>query len=218
MRTLFVSSGKGAGGLLASTLLALSASTVSHATTWIYGTPATTVAPGWWYGFQAWAKDNDNRVVTYGIVNKPSWASFDAKYGHLYGAPTTANIGTYSNIKVYATDGVSTAVLPAFNITVTGSKPTPPTPTPTTGSATLNWHPPTQNTDGTSLTNLAGYTIHYGTNASSLGSSVQLTNPGLTSYQIDGLNTGSTYYFAVTANNSGGSSSALSSEVSKTIK
>lgn len=227
-----LSSGKSAGGLLASTLLAISAATTSHATTWIYGTPITSVAENRWYGFQAWAKDNDSRTVTYGIRNKPSWATFDTKYGHLYGVPTAANVGTYSNIRVYATDGVSWAALPAFSITVTGTTSsggttTPPTgsgssgggtTTPTTGSATINWQPPTENTNGTTLTNLAGYTIRYGTSSSSLSSTANVTNPGLTSYQIDGLTSGATYYFAIAAYNSSGTSSALSSQVSKTIK
>lgn len=219
MRTLFAFSGKVAGGLVASSLLAMSA----HATTWIYGTPTTSVKENYWYGFQSWSKDNDGKAITYGIKNKPSWASFDTKYGHLYGIPAAANVGTYSNIVIYATDGVSSASLPAFSITVTG-KPasgggttTPPPPTATTGSATINWLPPTQNTDGSTITNLSGYTIHYGTTASSLTSSVQVANPGLTSYQIDGLSSGQTYYFAVSAYNSAGQASALSNEASKAI-
>lgn len=31
------------------------------------------------------------------------------------------------------------------------------------GSATLSWTPPTKNTDGSRLTDLAGYKIYYGT-------------------------------------------------------
>jgi len=44
-----------------------------------------------------------------------------------------------------------------------------------------------------------------------------VANPGLASYQIDGLPAG-TYYFAVAAYNSSGVTSSLSSLVSKTIK
>lgn len=217
MRTLFVFS-KTAGGLLASAVLAMSLSTVSHATTTITGTPATSVAVNGWYGFQSWATDNDGRAVTYSIKNKPAWATFDAKYGHLYGIPTSAYVGTYSSIVITASDGLSTASLPAFSITVKGtaSGSTGGTTT-TTGSALVQWHPPTQNTNGSTVTNLAGYTIKYGTNASSLSSSVKVANPGLSSYQIDGLPAG-TYYFGVVAYNSTGQTSSLSSLVSKTIK
>ena len=110
-----------AGGVLASAVLAMSFSTVTHAATTISGTPATSVAANRYYGFQSWATDNTGRPVTYGIRNKPAWATFDTKYGHLYGVPTSASVGVYQNIIVYATDGLSTAYLSPFNITVTGT-------------------------------------------------------------------------------------------------
>jgi putative Ig domain-containing protein/fibronectin type III domain protein len=223
MRTLFSFSGKTAGGLLASAVLAMSLSTVSHATTYIYGTPAKSVKANSYYGFQSWATDNDHRAVTYSIKNKPSWATFDTRYGHLYGIPTSSNVGTYSNIVISASDGLSSAALPAFSISVTGTATTSTGGTTggggtsTSGSALVQWHPPTTNTNGTTLTNLAGYTIRYGTNASTLSSTVKVANPGLSSYQIDGLSAG-TYYFAVSAYNSSGQTSSLSSLVAKTIK
>jgi hypothetical protein len=224
MRTLFAFSGKTAGGLLASAVLAMSLSSVSHATTTISGTPSTSVAANRYYGFQSWATDNDGRTVFYSIQNKPSWATFDTKYGHLYGVPTSANVGTYSNIIISASDGLSAAHLAPFSITVTGTASSGGGGgtgggggSTTTGSATLHWTPPTANTNGSTLTNLAGYTISYGTNSASLSSTVKVTNAGLTSYQIDGLTSG-TYYFAVAAYSSSGQTSALSNKVSKTIK
>ncbi len=217
MRTPFAFFGKTGGGLLASAVLAMSLSTVSHATTTISGTPRTSVAANGWYGFQSWATDNDGRAVTYSIKNKPAWATFDTKYGHLYGIPTSASVGTYASIVISASDGLSSASLPAFSITVTGTASGTTSSTTSTGSAMLQWHPPTQNTNGSTLTNLAGYTIKYGTNASSLSSTVKLTNPGLTSYQIDGLAAG-TYYFAIAAYNSSGATSSLSSLVTKIVK
>ena len=222
MRTPLLTSGKAGGGLLAGAVLALSFATVTHASTTISGTPATSVAATRYYGFQSWATDTDHLAVTYSIANKPSWATFDTKYGHLYGVPTAANVGTYSNIVISASDGVSKASLPAFSITVTGTGSSSGSgssggTTTTTGAATVNWHPPTQNTNGSTITNLAGYTIFYGTNKSDLTSSVKVTNPGLTSYVVENLAAG-TYYFGVTAYNSAGGSSAVSSIVSKTIK
>jgi hypothetical protein len=216
MRTLFAFSGKTAGGLLASTLLAVSVSTVTHASTSIFGTPTTSVAENRWYGFQSWATDTDGRGVTYSIKNKPAWASFDTRYGHLYGVPPAASVGTYSDIVISATDGISSASLPPFAITVTGTGVTG-SGTGTTGSATVHWTPPTQNTNGSVLTNLAGYVINYGTNVNSLSSTVKVSNPGLTSYTIDGLAAG-TYYFTVEAYNSAGETSSASSKVSKSVK
>jgi hypothetical protein len=213
MRTPFAISGKTAAGLLAGALLATS---IAHATTYIYGTPTTSVAENRWYGFQSWATDNTGRTVTYSIKNKPVWASFDTRYGHLYGIPTAANVGTYGNIVISATDGLTTASLPAFAVTVTGTG-TSTSGTGTTGAATVHWTPPTQNTNGTTLTNLAGYIISYGTNSSSLTSSVKVANAGLTSYQISNLAAG-TYYFAVSAYNTTGQTSSMSAKVSKTVQ
>lgn len=90
--------------------------------------------------------------------------------------------------------------------------------TPTTGSATLSWTPPTENTDGSSLgTDLSGYKIYYGTTQSSLDTSIELTNSGLTEYVIDNLTAGTTYYFAITAVNDSSIESAYSNIVSKNI-
>ena len=54
-----------------------------------------------------------------------------------------------------------------------------------TGSATLSWTPPTTNTDGSPLTNLAGYKIYWGTSQGTYPNSVTLNNPGLTSYVVE---------------------------------
>jgi hypothetical protein len=91
-----------------------------------------------------------------------------------------------------------------------------PTPPPTTGSATLSWVAPTTNTDGSPLTSLAGYTIYYGTNASALNQSVQITNPATVSYVFSSLSAG-TWYFSIAADSNSGTESALTGAVSKTI-
>ena len=84
------------------------------------------------------------------------------------------------------------------------------------GSATLSWTAPTQNSDGTPLTNLAGYTISYGTSASALTQTIQLADPTATNYVVPSLGA-ATYYFAVAAYSSLGFESANSTVVSKTI-
>ena len=84
------------------------------------------------------------------------------------------------------------------------------------GSATLDWMPPTANSDGTVLTNLAGYTVYYGTSPSTLTESVKITNPGLASYTMSNLPSG-TWYFAVTSYSSEGIESTRSGVVSATI-
>ena len=76
---------------------------------------------------------------------------------------------------------------------------------------------PTKNTDGTALTNLAGYRVHYGTSAGSYTNSVQLPNKSLTSVVIEDL-TPARWYFAVKAYNTSGVESTFSGSVSKLIE
>ena len=173
----------------------------------ITGAPGGSVVAGTAYSFQPSASDPSGKPLTFSISGKPSWASFDASTGLLSGTPSAAQVGSYANIVISASDGVATASLPAFTIGVSAVA---------MGSATLSWVPPTQNADGTALTTLAGYRIYYGTNPSNLTTSIQLANPGITSYVVGNLASG-TYYFAITAYNAAGTESALSAEGSKTL-
>jgi hypothetical protein len=196
-------------GNLTATLPAFSINvtgTVNRAPT-ISGTPATTVSSGAAYNFQPTGSDPDGNRLTYSIANAPSWATFDTATGRLSGTPTAANAGTYSNIVISVSDGALSASLPAFAITVVQAS---------TGSATLSWTPPTQNTDGSALTDLAGYRIVYGRTATALDQTVQVANAGTARYTITGLTSG-TWYFRVKAYNSAGAESDVSNAGSKTI-
>jgi hypothetical protein len=92
----------------------------------------------------------------------------------------------------------------------------PPPPPVTLGNATLSWYPPTERTDGSPLNALKGYRIVYGLRSRMYDYSIELTNPGLTRYVIDGLTTG-TWYFAIIAIDAQGLESAPSAEARKTI-
>ena len=88
----------------------------------------------------------------------------------------------------------------------------------TNGAVTLNWLPPTQNTNGSPLTNLAGYKIYYGTSPGQVYSnSVSIQNPGLSSYVIENLSNNTTYYFVITSVNGFSIESAYSNMASKNI-
>jgi hypothetical protein len=139
------------------------------------------------------------------VQNKPAWATFSTTTGRLSGTPTTG--GTFGNIVISVSDGKDTASLPAFSIAVSQ---------PTTGSVTLSWTPPTENSDGTALTNLAGFRIQYGTSATALTQTVDIANPGMATYVVTGLSSGS-WYFAVRAYTSSGAESANSNVASKSI-
>jgi hypothetical protein len=147
--------------------------------------------------------------LTYSVTNLPPWASFDPALGSLSGTPTASSVGTYSGIVIRASNGSTNVVLPTFAITVmqTGTN---------IGSASLSWTPPTQNTDGTQIANLAGYNIYYGPSASAMTNKIAVTNPGLTAFTVADLASG-THYFGITAYTAGGVESGLSSVGSKTI-
>lgn len=90
------------------------------------------------------------------------------------------------------------------------------TPPVSTGSATLTWKAPTTNTNGSALTDLAGYHIHYGTSASAMTQTVNVPNASTTTYGISNLSAG-TWYFGVSAYTNTGLESAMSTVGSKTI-
>lgn len=84
------------------------------------------------------------------------------------------------------------------------------------GQVVLTWDPTTTNTDGTPLTDLAGFKIYYGTSSGAYGASQDVgTIP--TSYTVANLPENVMYYFAVTAYNATGNESAFSNEVFKVI-
>lgn len=88
------------------------------------------------------------------------------------------------------------------------------------GSATLTWSAPTQNEDGSALTDLSGWKVVYGQSPSALTQSVQLTNPGLRSHVIEGLSAGR-WYFAMRAVAGSGAAtreSALTNLVDKVVE
>jgi hypothetical protein len=179
----------------------------NHAPT-ISGTPGGMVMSSQQYSFTPGASDTDGDTLTFTIANKPGWAAFSTSTGQLSGTPGPGDVGTYSNIQITVSDGAATANLAAFSVQVVATA---------TGSATLTWMPPTQNTDGSALTDLAGYKIYWGQSQGTYPNSVTLNNAGLTSYVVEQL-TPATWYFVATAINSQGMESAFSTAASKVVQ
>jgi hypothetical protein len=177
----------------------------------ISGAPATTIAAGSYYAFTPKASGPKGHPLTFSISGQPAWAGFNRVSGQLLGTPTAANAGRYSNIVITVSDGAATASLAPFAITVSGAPPA------ATSSVTINWTPPTENVDGSTLTNLAGYHLYYGTSASSLTHVVNITNPGLAAYVVSDLSA-ATYYFAVASVNANGTESPRSTVVSAVVR
>ncbi len=174
----------------------------------ISGTPPTSVKAGSAYAFTPTASDPEGKPLTFSITNKPGWAAFSTTTGKLSGTPSSAQTGTYAGIVIKVSDGSASASLAQFAIVVST--------TTTTGSATLSWTPPTRNSDGSTLTNLAGYRVLYGNSPSALTRTVQITNPGTSSYVVENLAAG-TWYFSLRAYTSSGTESTASNTASKTV-
>jgi hypothetical protein len=175
----------------------------------ITGTPATTATAGQAYSFQPQGSGGDGAALSYTIANKPSWATFTASTGKLSGTPAATDVGSDKGVEISVTDGTNVTSLAAFNITVS--------PAAATAAVTLSWSAPTENTDGTALSNLQGYNVHYGTSSGTYTQTIKVANAGVTTYVVQSLPAG-TYYFAVSAYNSAGADSGLSPEVSTTVQ
>ena len=173
----------------------------------ISGTPPAFGREGQAYDFVPSASDPDGNAITFTVSNKPAWMTFDVQSGRLGGTPGPGSVGIYANIVIRVTDGSLVSALPAFSIDVEQAS---------LGSATLSWGAPTERSDGTPLTNLAGYRVRYGTSPGNYSNQVQIPNPGITSCVIENLPKG-TYYFVATAYDASGNESQFSTVVTKTI-
>lgn len=175
----------------------------------ISGSPPTSVSAGETYSFTPQASDPDSNTLRFSIAGKPAWAEFDVLTGRLTGTTSEADVGFYSGIVISVTDGTGTANLPTFSIEVLASGAP-------TGSVTLSWTPPSENEDGSQLTNLSGYRIYWGRTGESYGEPVRINNPSVTRFVVEGLTPGS-YEFVATAVNSAGTESRLSNAITRTV-
>ena len=142
------------------------------------------------------------------IANAPGWVAFNTSTGRLSGTPDSSQVGEYIDISLSVSDGKARSTLGPFSISVDAI---------VNGTATLSWQPPTQRTDGSVLYNLAGYHILWGSSPGSYTNRIRLDNPGLTSYVVENLASG-TWYFVMTALDATGAESDYSPVRSKTIQ
>jgi hypothetical protein len=174
----------------------------------IAGAPLSSVKANASYTFQPTAVDANGDALMFSVANKPTWAMFNTITGALSGTPSASEVGTYSGIVVSVSDGKATVSLAPFAVTVAQAA---------NGSVTLNWTPPTQKTDETVLSNLAGYKIQYGTDSAALNQTIDLKTAGVSSYLVENLSP-ATYYFAIKAYTSTGEESDPSNVVSKVVQ
>lgn len=174
----------------------------------ISGSPSREVLMDERYAFRPVASDPNGDSLRFSIGHRPAWARFDSATGRLSGTPRAGDVGNYRDIRISVSDGRRSASLPAFAIAVNQVA---------RGSASLGWTPPTTNSDGSTLRDLAGYRIYAGRSAGSLARVAVLNNPGLTRYVVRNLSP-ATWYFAMTSVTSRGLESAHTRPISKTVR
>lgn len=179
----------------------------------ITGTPARTATVGQAYRFQPNAVNvSKSHRASFTITNRPTWASFNASTGQLTGTPTASDVGVFPNIEIGLVADKVRASLPTFSITVVP----PQTAASAANAVTVSWEAPTDNTNGSLLTNLSGYKIYYGGAPRDYSSTIKVSTAGLTTYVVENLAPGQ-YYFAVTALNALGEESDFSPEMSTIV-
>ena len=172
----------------------------------ISGAPNRQVIANQSYWFRPTARGAAGAVMKFGISNKPPWSVVNSATGEVMGTPQSTDVGAYHGVTVTVTAGTQMRAL-SFDIEVVQVG---------TNSLMISWLAPTENEDGTPLTNLAGYRIRYGIQSGNYSSEVKIDNAGLATYVINGLAAG-TYYLVLSAVNANGGESTPSNEAQANV-
>jgi hypothetical protein len=173
----------------------------------VTGVPPGSTLFGRQYTYTPSVVDPDGDSLTFSINAVPTWATFDTATGRLHGTPSAGDVGLTPSMTISVSDGTRTSSIGPFSINVVATA---------SGAATLSWAPPTQNSDGSPLTNLSSYRIYFGTSEDELTNSMAVANPGIATLVVEQL-TPATWYFGVTAVNAAGVESTLSNIGGKTV-
>lgn len=145
------------------------------------------------------------------------WVSADLYSYIVQGQPSTGNLtyffwavdseGNEAVSTMFATDIIETRPLPPDNVAVTAQL---------RGALRLQWTAPTQNEDGSPLTDLRGFNIYRMAESQGQPTRVNLQVVQTVYFLDEGLEDGKTYYYIVRAVNSRGLESADSDEAQGT--
>jgi hypothetical protein len=152
------------------------------------------------------ALTNSGGTLNWTVSDDAAWLTVSPASGSgsstLSTSVNTAGLtaGTYTGNLTVSAAGTSSKTV---TVTLTVSAPA-------TSSATLTWNP------GTSP-DLAGYKVYRATTSGGYGAPIATVQGNITTYIATGLQSGTTYFFIVTAYDSSGNESVPSNEVSKSI-
>ena len=179
-----------------SATLAMSPSSLSYAATQGAANPAN----------QNISLTNSGGTLNWTVSDDASWLAVSPASGSGSSTLTTSvntaglTAGTYNGTITLSAAGTASKTV-AVTLTVSA---------PATSSATLTWNADT-------ATDLAGYKIYRATTSGGYGAPIATLTGSVTSYIATGLQSGTTYFFVVTAYDSSGNESTRSNEVSKSI-
>lgn len=154
--------------------------------------------------------DSSAKVISVLVTNSASGKDFSFSLTSVdgqatFGSPAVATVAIAAQLQAQA---------PTQGSTLSGTAPAMVT---SAGSnVMLNWAAPTENTDGSALTNLAGYNIYFGTSSTTMTQKITVASVGMLSYVVSNLSHG-TWYFAITSYNSAGVESDPSGAVAASI-
>lgn len=133
-----------------------------------------------------------------------------------YTDASSASLNDYYAISAWYCD--STGCTESVTGPTVQATSTPQTPNNVTlaGTATFHWVAPMQRSDGSPLTNLAGYKLYRGLTCTTQPTVVTISNPGLLTYQDTNVPIGS-YCYSLTAYDTNGLESPKSPNINVTF-
>ena len=153
-------------------------------------------------------EENETSVITWNASNATSCSAIGG-WSNKTSVSDNQTVGPLTTTTTYRMRCTGTGGTVTETVTITVTQPS-------LGSVELSWDAPTTNEDGSVLTDLAGYTIYYGTNQSNLNQIIDISNVGITSFVISDLPS-DTYYFSITAKDNNNNESTRSNIASKVL-